>query len=359
MPRAREIGIEIGVLPTGQTNSVLDVDGVGLGHTTLHRDEAPPPEGRGIARTGVTTLVVAEDAYERPLAAGGAVLNGAGELTGLLTAAEWGVLETPVYLTSTTQLGRVYDAAVRIALEQDPRVADDVVIPVVGECDDSFLNDCRRMQVEYDDVVSAHLAALDSRGSATPPPQGAVGAGTGMSCLGFKGGIGTSSRVTPSGHTVAVLLLTNFGERKRLTVDGVPVGRLLPPVEEAARPAGSAIGVVVTDAPVAGSDCSRLARRIGLGLARTGSTAHHGSGEIFLGVTTTGRTDREGARSGAVLVGGRALDDLFEAVVDAAEEAVLDSMLNAATTTGRDGNTSEGLDAATVARLLEGGRRGH
>lgn len=359
MPRAREIGIEIGVLPTGQTNSVLDVDGVGLGHTTLHRDEAPPPEGRGIARTGVTTLVVAEDAYERPLAAGAAVLNGAGELTGLLTAAEWGVLETPVYLTSTTQLGRVYDAAVRIALEQDPRVADDVVIPVVGECDDSFLNDCRRMQVEYDDVVSAHLAALDSRGSATPPPQGAVGAGTGMSCLGFKGGIGTSSRVTPSGHTVAVLLLTNFGERKRLTVDGVPVGRLLPPVEEAARPAGSAIGVVVTDAPVAGSDCSRLARRIGLGLARTGSTAHHGSGEIFLGVTTTGRTDREGARSGAVLVGGRALDDLFEAVVDAAEEAVLDSMLNAATTTGRDGNTSEGLDAATVARLLEGGRRGH
>ena len=185
MPRAREIGIRIGVLPTGPTNSVLDVAGVGLGHATLHRDEAPPPEGRGVARTGVTALVVAEDAYARPLAAGGAVLNGAGECTGLLTAAEWGVLETPVYLTSTMQLGRVYDAACRIALEQGSEVADDVVIPVVGECDDSFLSDCRRMQVEYHDVVAAHRAALGSRGGAGPPPEGAVGAGTGMSCLGF------------------------------------------------------------------------------------------------------------------------------------------------------------------------------
>ena len=170
-----------------------------------------------------------------------------------------------------------------------------MVIPVVGECDDSFLNDCRRMQVEYDDVLASHSAALDSRGGAVAPPEGAVGAGTGMSCLGFKGGIGTSSRVTPSGHIVAVLLLTNFGERKRLTVDGVPVGRLLPEHVDPPKPAGSCIGVVVTDAPVTNADCSRLARRIGLGLARAGSTAHHGSGEIFLGVSTTRRTDRDGA----------------------------------------------------------------
>ena len=358
MPRAREVGIEIGVLPTGPTNSVLDVAGVGLGHTTLHRDDAPPPGGRGVARTGVTTLVVADDAYSRPLAAGGAVLNGAGECTGFLTAAEWGVLETPVYLTSTMQLGRVYDAACRIALEQDCQAADDVVIPVVGECDDSFLNDCRHMQVEYDDVVAAHRAALDSRGGTTAPPEGAVGAGTGMSCLGFKGGVGTSSRVAPSGHTVAVLLLTNFGERKRLTVDGVAVGRLLPEQVDPPRPAGSCIGVVVTDAPLGGADCGRLARRIGLGLARTGSTAHHGSGEIFLGVSTTGRTDRDGARQGDAMVAGRSLDDLFEAVVDSAEEAVLNSMLTAATTTGRDGNTSEGLDPATVTRLLQEHTRG-
>ncbi len=351
MPRAREIGIEIGVLPTGPTNSVLDVPGVGLGHTTVHRDEAPPPEGRGLARTGVTALVVAEDAYQRPLALGGAVLNGAGECTGFIGAAEWGLLETPIYLTSTMQLGRVYDAACRIELERDARVADAVVIPVVGECDDSFLNDCRRMQVEYDDVVAAHAAALASRGTGAAPAEGAVGAGTGMSCLGFKGGIGTSSRRTPEGHTVAVLLLTNFGERKRLTVDGHHLGRLLPADPDPQRPAGSCLGVVVTDAPVLSADCARLARRIGLGLARTGSTAHHGSGEIFLGVSTTRRAPDLSWEDGTV-VSGRALDDLFEAVVDAAEEAVLNSMLTAPTTTGRDGNLSEGLDPATVARLM-------
>jgi D-aminopeptidase len=359
MPRSREIGIEIGVLPTGPTNSVIDVPGVGLGHTTLHRDEEPPPNGRGIARTGVTALVVADDAYQRPLSTGGAVLNGAGECTGFLTGSEWGVLETPIYLTSTMQLGRVYDAACRIELERDDRVADDVVIPVVGECDDSFLNDCRRMQVEHDDVVAAHAAALSSRGGASAPAEGAVGAGTGMSCLGFKGGIGTASRITPAGHIVAVLLLTNFGERKRLTVDGVPVGRSLPQQVDPPGTAGSCIGVVVTDAPVVGADCARLARRIGLGLARTGSTAHHGSGEIFLAVSTTSRTDRDGRREDSSTVAGRALDDLFEGVVDASEEAVLNSILTAPTTRGRDGNLSEGLDPATVSRLMGEHGRGN
>jgi len=357
MPRARHIGIEIGVLPTGPTNSVLDVDGVGLGHTTLHRDEPDPPEGRGVARTGVTVLVPAQDTYQRPLAAGGAVLNGAGECTGFLTAAEWAVLETPIYLTSTMQLGRVYDAACQIALEEHHEVADDVVIPVVGECDDSFLNDCRRMQVEYDDVRAAYDAALASRGGDSVL-EGAVGAGTGMSCLGFKGGIGTSSRVTPSGLTVGVLLLTNFGERKRLTVDGVPVGRLLPADSGPTRPAGSCIGVVVTNAPVGGADCARLARRIGLGLARAGSTAHHGSGEIFLAASTTCRADRNGQLDLGPRASGRALDELFEAVVDATEEAVLNSMLTAPTTVGRDGNTSEGLDATAVAELMRRHGRG-
>jgi D-aminopeptidase len=351
MARAREIGIEIGVLPTGPTNSVLDVAGVGLGHTTLHRDEPPPPDGRGVARTGVTALVVAADAYTRPAAIGGALLNGAGECTGFIGAGEWGVLETPIYLTSTMQLGRVYDSACRIELERDARVADGVVIPVVGECDDSYLNDCRRMQVEHEDVVAAHAAALESRGAGSPPPEGAVGAGTGMSCLGFKGGIGTSSRVTPAGHTVAVLLLTNFGERKRLTVDGVHVGRLLPEDPAPQRPAGSCIGVVVTDAPVISADCARLARRIGLGLARTGSTAHNGSGEIFLGVSSTRRAPDLSWEAGPT-VSGRGLDDLFEAVVDAAEEAVLNSLLTAPTTTGRDGNVSEGLDPANLTRLV-------
>jgi len=214
------------------------------------------------------------------------------------------------------------------------------------------------MHVTADDVRGAHAAAVASRGSVTPPDEGAVGAGTGMSCLGFKGGIGTSSRVTADGHTLAVLLLTNFGERDRLTVAGVPVGRLLPEGPPgASRPAGSCIGVVVTDAPVDAAGCARLARRVGLGLARTGSTAHHGSGEIFLAVSTTARTDRDGTPSPGPRVAGRALDPLFEAVVDATEEAVLDSLLTAPTTVGRDGNTSEGLDPEVVRMMLrEAGR---
>ena len=354
MPRATDLGIRIGTLPPGPTGSVLDVAGVGLGHATVTRDESPTPDGRGVARTGVTVLVPAEDAYDRMLPAGGAVLNGAGECTGFLSAGEWGTLESPVFLTSTLQLGRVYDAACEIAVEQDERVADDVMIPVVAECDDSFLNDNRRMQVDRGDVQAAWTAALASRGSDVPPAEGSVGAGTGMSCLGFKGGIGTASRVTPEGHVVAVLLMTNYGVREQLVVDGVPVGRLLGPaaVPGVPKPAGSCIGVVVTDAPVDGSACARLARRVGLGLARTGSVAHHGSGEIFLACSTGLRVDRDGRYDGGAAVSGRALDPLFSAVVEATEEAVLNSLLTSTTTVGRAGNTSEGLDPDTVVRLL-------
>ena len=345
MPRARDLGIEIGSLPTGPTNSVLDVPGVGVGHATVFRDEPPPPEGRGVARTGVTCLVVAEDAYARPVPAGGAVLNGAGECTGFITAAEWAMAETPVYLTSTLQLGRVYDSACRIELEVNPTVAVDFTIPVVAECDDSWLNDARRMQVEHEDVVAAYHGALASRGSASPPDEGAVGSGTGMSCLGFKGGIGTASR-TVGDHTVAVLLMTNFGSREELTVNGVHVGQELGPVVSTSstderKPAGSCIGLVVTDAPVDGASCARLARRVGLGLGRAGSTAHHGSGEIFMAFGTGMRLDRDGKPDATPVTTGRALDPLFGAVVEASEEAVLNSMLTAPTVTGRDGNTVE------------------
>ena len=359
MPRAAELGIRIGSMPSGPTSSVLDVGGVGLGHATVVRDEPGPPEGRGVARTGVTVLVVADDAYDRMLPAGGAVLNGAGECTGFLSAGEWGTLESPVFLTSTLQLGRVYDAACEIAVERDERVADDVLIPVVAECDDSFLNVNRRMQVTRDDVRSAWDAALASRGSGVVPAEGSVGAGTGMSCLGFKGGIGTASRITPEGHTVAVLLMTNYGVREQLVVDGVPIGRLLRPSEVPGvpKPAGSCIGVVVTDAPVDGASCARLARRVGLGLARTGSVAQHGSGEIFLACSTGLRLDRDGRYDGPAAVAGRALDPLFTAVVEATEEAVLYSLLRSPTTVGRAGNTSVGLEPDTgVGLLREQGR---
>lgn len=358
MPRVTDLGISIGALPPGPTNSVLDVLGVGVGHATVWRDEPDPPTGRGVARTGVTVVRLRDDPFHDMLPAGGAVLNGAGECTGFITAGEWGTLETPVFLTSTLQLGRVYDAACELALERWPDVAEDLIIPVVAECDDSFLNDARRMQVTRGDVEAAWTAADESLGAAAPPAEGAVGAGTGMSCLGFKGGIGTASRITSEGHTVGVLLLTNFGTRDQLTVAGVPVGRLLAPSaadtgERARRPpAGSCIGLVVTDAPVDGAGCARLARRVGLGLARTGSVAHHGSGEIFLAASTGVRVRRDEMRSTTLVVSGRAFDPLFAAVAEASEEAVLNSILGCSTVVGRSGNTSLGLPVDDVLELL-------
>jgi D-aminopeptidase len=388
MPRASDLGIAIGLLPSGPTGSVLDVPGVGLGHATVFRDEPPPPAGRGIARTGVTVLDPGGDAFAAPVPAGGAVLNGAGECTGLLTAQEWGLAETPVFLTSTMQVGRVYDAACEMLLEEQPAIADDVIIPIVAECDDSFLSDTRRMQVERGDVRDALAAARASAGGVAAE-EGAVGAGTGMSCLGYKGGIGTASRVLPDGSVVGVLTLTNFGEAGRLTVAGVPAGQLLrerdadgpvgapagspvggeadapardeagapapgrPGVARVPRPAGSCIVVAITDGPLDGAACQRAARRAGLGLARCGSTAHHGSGEIFLALATGLRAPR-GTAPPRAPVTGRALDDYFAAVAEATEEAVINSLLRSVTVTGRDGNTSRQIPVEELRSLVAG-----
>ncbi len=355
MPRARDLGITIGSLPTGPTNSVLDVAGVGLGHATVWRDEPDPPEGRGIARTGVTCLLLAEDAFHRPLPAGGAVLNGAGECTGFITAAEWGAAETPVYLDLHLQLGRVYDAACRIELERDAAGRRGRHDPG-GRRVRRLLPQRRPDGCRWTTTTSSLPMLPRWRRSARRrrPTREPSASGTGMSCFDFKGGIGTASRVTPQGHTVGVLLMTNFGVREECVVAGVPVGRLLPPSGSGPHaPAGSCIGVVVTDAPVDGASCARLARRVGLGLARTGSVAHHGSGEIFLGVGTGMRLDRDGRPDGPALASGRALDPLFAAVVEATEEAVLNSMLTAPTVVGRAGHTSETLHTDEVMALLD------
>lgn len=357
MPRAADLPVRIGLLPPGPTSSMHDVPGVGVGHATVWRDESDPPDGRGVARTGVTVLDPGGGCFRRPVPAGGAVLNGAGECTGFLSVQEWGVAETPVFLTSTLHVGRVYDAACELLAEEEPAIGvEDFVIPLVAECDDSFLSHSRRMQLASGDVADALRAARLSAGMGLPPDEGAVGAGTGMSCLGWKGGIGTASRMVPTGHTVGVLVLSNFGEHARLTVAGVPVGLRLPPVagpqRPAPRPAGSCIVVAVTDAPLDASGCRRLARRAGLGLARTGSTGHHGSGEIFLALATGLRAER-GAPPPGVPLAGRDLDPFFAAVVEATEEAVVTSLLMAPTVFGRDGNTSAGLPFAEVVRLLE------
>ncbi|MEI8056139.1 MAG: P1 family peptidase [Actinomycetes bacterium] len=353
MASVADIGVRIGTLPTGPTNSIVDVPGVGLGHATIVYDDVPPPFGRGTARTGVTVIDLGGDAWASPVPAGVSVLNGAGELTARSQIDEWGLLETPIFLTSTMQVGRVYDAACRLLMAEQPRIGiDDVIIPAVGECDDSWLSDPRHMHVTDEHVAAALGAARASAGASMSPDQGAVGAGTGMSCFSYKGGIGTSSRVLPDGHVVAVVLLTNFGRWPRLRVDGVAVGQALGDPDRALPPpAGSCLGVVITDAPIDHSGCERLATRVGLGLARTGSTAHNGSGEIFVAAALGLRVPR-GMSPTRAPISGSALDDYFEAVVDASEEAVLASMLAAHDVVGVEGRQVPALPIDAVRRIL-------
>jgi D-aminopeptidase len=328
----RELGLRIGELESGVSDSIADVSGIRVGHVTVWRDEPEPPEGRGVARTGVTAVVPPS----LPLRAGVAVLNGAGELTGSHEIREWGQLETPVYLTATMAVGRIYDGAVSVAVASDPRVGvDEVVIPVVGECDDSDLSEARVVQVEAADAGRAVEGA-----SGWPFDEGAVGAGTGMTCLGWKGGIGSASRVAGE-WVVGVLVLANFGGARQLRVAGLPVGELMPG-EARADPAGSCIAVVATDAPLSPASLERVARRAGLGLARTGSVAHHGSGEIFLAFSTSSGEGLE----------GRALDPLFAATVDATEEAVLNAMWAAPDVEGRNGLVVRRLPHDEVLELL-------
>ena len=353
-------------MPPGPTNSIVDVANVRVGHATVWFDEPAPPAGRGVARTGVTAIVPFSpgELFEARVPSGAAVLNGAGELTGFLQAQEWGSLETPVLLTRTMGVGRVYDGVVDLMLRSNPDVgATDVVIPTVGECDDSWLSDGRAVQVEASDVTRAVDAARGAE--AGPVIEGAVGAGTGMVCLGFKGGIGSASRVVPpTGYHVGVLVLANFGDGAALTVDGVPVGRQF--VEEgwtAARdaPEGSCIVVLATDAPLSSRQLQRFAARAGLGLARTGSVAHHGSGEIFVAFSTGARMERTPETNifHRNLVRDEVLNPFFAAAVEATEEAVVNCLVAADTVAGHHGHVATGIPLDRLTAIMRAHGRLH
>ena len=349
----REHGLRIGRLEAGPANAITDVAGVRVGHVTVLRDEPEPPGGRGVARTGVTVVapVDARSVFRRPVPAGAAALNGAGELTGFLQISEWGLIETPIFLTSTMAVGRIFDGAVAAACAADAGVGvDDVVIPVVGECDDSWLNDARTVQVDPDD---AGRALERARSGAVE--QGCVGAGTGMTAFGWKGGIGSSSRLVPEVEaTLGVLVLANFGSARDLRVDGIQVFPTVGDGLDPRRPAGSCIAILATDAPLQPSQLERLARRAGLGLARTGSVGHHGSGEIFVAFSTaaTERDDAPPTRVTRSSVPDRHLDHVFAAAVDATEEAVLNALWAATDTTGREGRVVPALPHEPVLDLL-------
>jgi D-aminopeptidase len=380
-PRPRELGVRIGLLPPGPTNSIVDVTGISVGHASVWRDEPAPPEGRGTARTGVTVVVPfsPDELFANRVAAGAAVLNGAGEMIGITSIGEWGLIETPIFLTSSMAIGRVYDAAVEALVERIPRAGlDDALMPVVAECDDGYLNSSRTVQVTAADV----RAALDgARGAeAGPAASGVVGAGVGMCGFELKGGVGNASRVVPAfirprlgrpadgarpaespTFNLGVLVLTNFGRIERLTIDGVPVGAALaaegwPSLSDDEE--GSCIVVVATDAPLLPSQLTRLARRAGLGLARAGSTGGHGSGEIFVAISTTVRSRRgDGPLVSTGHLHDGYIDPFLAAVVEATEEAVVDSLFVADTVVGRDGHRLAGLPIErTLAMLAAAGR---
>lgn len=329
-----------------------------VGQVTLVRGEGRLRVGEGPVRTGVTVVVPCEEVGRRVLFAGCHRLNGNGELTGLEWVRESGLLTSPVAITNTHSVGVVRDALV--AAEVRDRPAGEVAwsLPVVGETWDGILNDVNGMHVRPEHVWEALESA-----SGGPVDEGNVGGGTGMICHQFKGGIGTSSRVVgPRGaaYTVGVLVQANYGGRERLRVDGVPVGREVPVAEVAApapsgRPpgAGSIIVVVATDAPLLAHQCGRLAQRAGLGVGRVGGVGADSSGDLFIAFATgNAGTALPGAAARATapppvttvaVLSGEAMTPLFEAVVDATEESIVNALVAAETMTGRDGITAHAL----------------
>jgi D-aminopeptidase len=360
--RARELGISIGTLPTGPLNAITDVPGVAVGHCTVSWGGPELPHGSGPARTGVTAIIPhGDDIWHNRVVAGAFAANGVGEVVGLSAIREWGLIETPILLTNSQSVGAVYDATVRWMMAQNPLAGiEDAVMPVVGECDDSMLNDMRGMH-----VLEEHVhAALDSAATG-PVAEGCVGSGTGMTCYDFKGGIGTSSRVVSpypgTAHTVGVLAMTNFGTRARLSVDGVPVGREIPDLMPLEHREGSCIVVLATDAPLTARQCERMAKRCSLGLAVTGSYAADSSGEFMVAFTTSHRVPRVTSAPVAVTsIGNDAMYALFAAAVDATAEAVINSLCTATDTEGRDGNRAFALPLDRLVEVMSRfGRRAH
>jgi D-aminopeptidase len=350
--RARELGIAVGTLPTGPLNAITDVPGVLVGHCTVSWGGPELPRGSGPARTGVTAIFPhGDDIWNNRVVAGAFAANGVGEVVGMNAIREWGVIETPIMLTNSQSVGAVYDGTVRWMMARNALAGiEDAVMPVVGECDDSHLNDMRGMHVHEEHVS----AALDAASSG-PVAEGCVGSGTGMTCFDFKGGVGTSSRVVApypgTHHIVGVLAMTNFGVRRRLSVDGVPVGREIPDLMPLEHREGSCIVVLATDAPLSARQCERLAKRCSLGLAVAGSYASDSSGEFMVAFTTAHRVPRvSGAPLLVTSIGNDAMFQLFEAAVDATAESVYNSLCAATDTEGRDGNWSYALP---LDRLVE------
>ncbi len=373
--RARELGIIIGRQQPGPLNAITDVAGVKVGHTTVIKGEGPLKPGEGPVRTGVTVVIPRDDVWHKKVPAGAFILNGTGEMTGLAWVAESGFLEYPIALTNTLNVPRVANGVMSWMIRRYPEIGitDDTLTPVVAECDDGRLNDIQGRHVSERDVI----AALDNAAGG-PVIEGTVGAGTGMVSYGFKGGIGTASRRLPEqegGYTVGVLVNANHGRRPELLVVGVPVGQLydgqragtnrvsppdsessvLAPGTEPGNAEGSIIVIIATDAPLDGRQLTRLARRAALGLARTGSTARHGSGDFMLAFSTANvipHYPKERTFSMTHLSDTH-LNPLIAATVECTEEAILNALTTATTVVGRDGHRVDAISLARLRSLME------
>ncbi|MFP4466930.1 MAG: P1 family peptidase [Candidatus Goldiibacteriota bacterium] len=364
---ARELGILIGRFKTGLNNNITDVEGVKVGHVTKIEDGVivPGTDKKSSVRAGVTAIVPAEgDMMNKKLAAGGFVLNGIGELAGFHQVIEWGWLESPVFLSNTISLGKVHQAAVDYMLEKYPSASGGQrgVLPVVGETDDSFLNDIRIPSIDVKDILDAVQYA-----SSGEIPQGSVGAGTGMITMDFAGGIGSSSRVvevdgTP--YNIGVLVLSNFGRMKNLTIEGAVAGReldaLYPYDIRRHNSYGSIITVVATDAPLLSNQLTRLSKRAALGLGRAGSHAASTSGEIVVAFSTKTVLDVQDEKRNSVLradfIGDTRISDMYEAVIEASHEAVLNAVFMSSGMTGKDGRIAPAIPYDEVMKILGKGK---
>jgi len=333
-PRARDLGVPFDGTP-GALNAITDVKGVEVGHTILISGEGKLQVGVGPVRTGVTAIHPRGKSSNDPVFAGWFSLNGNGEMTGTTWIEESGFLEGPILITNTSSVGVVRDAVIAWQLRQFSKTMQPWGLPIVAETWDGWLNDISGFHVKQQHVFDA----LDNAKSG-PVAEGNVGGGTGMICFEFKGGIGTASRKLnerQGGYTVGALVQSNFGSRHQLLIAGAPVGKELSEGAFRQRENGSIIIVVATDAPLMPHQSKRLARRAAMGLARTGSVAGNGSGDIFIAFSTANPNAAQGAGLAQLtMLPNDRISPLFEATVQAVEEAIINALVAAETMVGRD-----------------------
>lgn len=353
--RARSLGIVIGSMQPGPFNAITDVPGVRVGHVTLVRGDGPLVVGEGPVRTGVTAILPHGGTLSREACyAADFTLNGNGELTGVGFVRQRGLLAAPILFTNTSSVGNVYDGALRWMMDRDPGLFDrgDRIEPIVGETWGDFLNDTAGRHVRPEHAYEAIEAAQSG-----PVAEGCVGGGTAMRAFDFKAGIGTASRIVPCAdarYTAGVIVQSNFGRRDQLRVDGVPVGREIldrMPERGGPRKNKSMLVVVATNAPLIPVQLQRLCKRVSMGLARTGAISSHGSGDLFIAFSTGKRVVLDQPVD-AYALNNRWISHLHQAVIEATEEAILNSLTMAHSMTGRDGNTYHALPLDRLVQIM-------